>query len=579
MAGSRHGSKMSPLCRALPSKCRQLLPRSVLAKLLCIKNTATDAFGNPVLLRDRGMCKDCSVCPRRMPQARARPSASLAGLHPGPCCATSPSQSDGCRSSDDCDTTEEIKISFHGPLNSTEVHELVPRLLDSAMEAKKEIQVDAPEETLLRWPCRANCGSFAERKLKYNGAFPTAVFCSQCSQKRRDSWRARVCRAANCQNYVKYHVFELQVMHLPEPKLCIACSKLEGVTYKMQKGGEDMWRMKKCQKCRQQMEFYLPDEPVDCSDCAQKAPVSGTEESEGVASVIDSSEAEDSDDDWSLVSESLPSVAKYLSKEECEECSAQVTEKGQRFTCQSAKHSFCLCGSKGCLKKFEKKCEDAAGKRGKSGQKKIDFAKHRGSSPCPLCGLLLTEGPVNCEQECVISGTGPTCFPWGTLLIVPGPDGALKPIQTFRPNDTLISAQGHCVKVKVIEHSEEGDQELISLQTAKASLLVTKGHRVMVERGDRAQPLQAAAIQLGDHVLISGGGKEKLVKKELLTIRTVLVDLEVAPNEPLAAFPPLPEAIQSMGREQSRTRRGRKPAGNETESWEKVSIPNTDDGF
>ena len=114
---------------------------------------------------------------------------------------------------------------------------------------------------------------------------------------------------------------------------------------------------------------------------------------------------------------------------------------------------------------------------------------------------------------------------------------------------------------------------------AEARLLVTRGHRVMVERRDRPQPLQAAAIKLGDHVLISGGGKEKLLKSELVTIRTVLVDLEVIPNEPLLAFPPLPEAIQSMGREQSRTRRGRKPAGNETESWEMVNHPNTDDGF
>ena len=364
-----------------------------------------------------------------------------------------------CRCSDDSDTTEDVAICFGGPLNSTEVQKLMP--LVSAKETKKEIQVDAPAENLLRWPCRANCGSIAERKLNYNGALPKAVFCSKCSQKRRDSWRARVCRAVNCKSYVKYHVFELQVLIKPEPELCSACSKLEGVVHKE---GEDLWRMKKCQECRRQMEFYLPDEPVACSDCTQKAPVSSVGEVASVSAMEEvvsdtDSEPEDSDAEWSLVSESWPSVAEYLSKEVCEECSAQVTEKGLEFTCQSAKHCFFLCGSKGCLKKFEKQCEDAAAKRGKSGKKKIDFAKHRGSSPCPSCGLLLTEGPVKRDQECLISGTGPTCFPYNTLLIVPGPDGALKPIQTFRPNDMLISAQGHAVRVKAIQLSEEGDQE------------------------------------------------------------------------------------------------------------------------
>ena len=364
-----------------------------------------------------------------------------------------------CRCSDDSDTTREISTCFGGPLNSTEFQKLMP--LVSAKETKKEMQVDAPEENLLRWPCRANCGLFAERKLNYNGAFPKGVFCSKCSQKRRDSWHARVCRAVNCENYVKYHVFELQVLIKPEPELCSACSKLEGVVHKE---GKDLWRMKKCQECRRQMEFYLPDEPVACSHCARKAPVSSAGEVASVSAMEEvvsdtDSEPEDSDAEWSLVSESWPSVAEYLSKEVCEECSAQVTQEGLEFTCQSAKHCFFLCGSKSCWKKFEKKCEDAAGKRGKSGKKKLDFAQHRGCSPCPSCGLLLTEGPVKREQECLISGTGPTCFPYNTLLIVPGPDGALKPIQTFRPNDTLISAQGHAVRVKAIQLSEEGDQE------------------------------------------------------------------------------------------------------------------------
>ena len=46
--------------------------------------------------------------------------------------------------------------------------------------------------------------------------------------------------------------------------------------------------------------------------------------------------------------------------------------------------------------------------------------------------------------------------------------------------------------------------------------MVSKDHRVMVQRGEHFQPLPAAALRLGDNVLTSSGGKERLVKTELV---------------------------------------------------------------
>ena len=61
-------------------------------------------------------------------------------------------------------------------------------------------------------------------------------------------------------------------------------------------------------------------------------------------------------------------------------------------------------------------------------------------------------------------------------------------------------------------------------ESTKAALMVSKCHRVLVERGENFQPLQAVALRLDDNVRTSSGRKEKLLKIELVRKVTKLLD-------------------------------------------------------
>ena len=359
--------------------------------------------------------------------------------------------------SDDVDTTRSVDLVFDGPILGIQSEAWFQSFKKVAKKPAKDVQVDVdtPKERSLEWPCGGKCGSMVQRVLKYNGKFPKLVFCRRCSAKRRASWRARVCRALGCKKYVQYKFFEYQVQGRPEPELCRDCAQQDHVERKQE---EDPWRMKHCLECKQQVEFYLPEEPQLCQDCACRGVCRQGELEDTDCSDVGSTESE-SDDEWSLISDSLPQIKKYPNAK-CEECQAQVTDKGRKLTCQSSKHFFFLCGTNGCDKKFEKKCEERAEKRGKSGKKKIEFAQHRGSCPCPTCGLRLQEGTIESEiQASFITDKGPTCFPWGTLMLLPGEDGTLKPIQNLRKNDKIVCALGDSVEVKSIECTEEANQD------------------------------------------------------------------------------------------------------------------------
>ncbi|CAE7199720.1 vwkA [Symbiodinium pilosum] len=322
----------------------------------------------------------------------------------------------------------------------------------------------------MHWPCGGKCGATVQRDLQakaYDGNFPKLVFCRSCAQKLYGSWRARVCRSPECNEYVQYKNLLYVWQGLPEPELCSKC-KQQGVEGRKQE--EDLWRLKKCQECNEQFEFYVPQDPHHCAKCAQKMATSLPDACEAEAqSDVATDESELSD--WSVISElNLPTWKPRIGQN-CEECSAEVSDQGQQFNCQSGQHCFFLCGSKGCAKKFLKKCEDSARRWGKSGKKKLDFAQHTGSSPCPSCGLLLIEEKIKSQEQsaCLISSKGPTCFLWGTLM--PTFDERFTLIQQLQEGDKLFSADGAVVAVKSIQFTEDAEQELLSFHTASASQL------------------------------------------------------------------------------------------------------------
>jgi len=124
----------------------------------------------------------------------------------------------------------------------------------------------------------------------------------------------------------------------------------------------------------------------------------------------------------------------------------------------------------------------------------------------------------------------------------------------------------------------EQEQELMDLHTANASLTVTSCHRVMVRKGNQAQPLPACSLRLGEHVLLAGNRFEELIKMEKVVRFVSVVDLAFNPDEAIETFPPARESILSKWRGTSRTRRGRKP--NDPKAHDDYeSIPATEDSW
>lgn len=114
---------------------------------------------------------------------------------------------------------------------------------------------------------------------------------------------------------------------------------------------------------------------------------------------------------------------------------------------------------------------------------------------------------------------------------------------------------GRPLVVKKIGRHEA--QDLVEIITSSASLVVSAGHRVMVEVEGMAQPAPAEELCEGWRVILVGGTSETVLAVLKRTEQTQVIEFTFEPDEPVAAFHEPSSQILTMGRRsQGRTRRG-----------------------
>ena len=69
----------------------------------------------------------------------------------------------------------------------------------------------------------------------------------------------------------------------------------------------------------------------------------------------------------------------------------------------------------------------------------------------------------------------------------------------------------------------------------------------MVQRGDGKQTLQAMSLRIGESVYCSGDRVETLTDMRRFSRCTAVVQVSFLPDEPVEAFSPPQQAIQSKG--------------------------------
>jgi len=142
----------------------------------------------------------------------------------------------------------------------------------------------------------------------------------------------------------------------------------------------------------------------------------------------------------------------------------------------------------------------------------------------------------------------------------------------------VCSSTGNLLKVERLTIHAEQQQEVVDLNTANASLVVTASHRVMVRKGEQSQTMPAGGLRVGDHVIVGGNGgndTEELVNVDKALQCLSVVDVVFAPDEPVEVYPPTRKAILSRGHGWTRTRRGRRPFKPEPDT-QSNSFPDTD---
>eukprot|EP00928_Gymnodinium_smaydae_P055555 TRINITY_DN39070_c0_g1_i1.p1 TRINITY_DN39070_c0_g1~~TRINITY_DN39070_c0_g1_i1.p1 ORF type:complete len:785 (+),score=85.63 TRINITY_DN39070_c0_g1_i1:1040-3394(+) len=355
----------------------------------------------------------------------------------------------------------------------------------------------------LHWLCGGKCGSFVVRNLsdgKYGAKLPTDVFCKDCTQKVHKSRHEKECHAEGCNELIKYYVFVLEVKGEREPELCDMCKKKNADEHVKRKQSEPTWRRKKCDECKKYIEFQIDSvsvPPLLCYECDQQ------EEFEYIP------------EDYIFVPSSIESSVEEKPSVKCHICDEVVSvDKGILFKCPGL-HQFVLCGPDRCEGKLSKQGEELCKKKGKSGKTKLDTAKHRASAPCPTCmeplskDLLQDDVSSNASSVSLIAascGNGePGCVLFGSM--VKSIDGLVR-VEALQVGSALISADGKALSVRDIKTTRAQQQELVELRTESASLTVTSCHRILAKRGKqeprKEHPVRAAALQIGDLVLVGG---------------------------------------------------------------------------
>lgn len=302
---------------------------------------------------------------------------------------------------DDEDTTRHASMVFErGTLNPARIPS-VPSKSDAKATGKKpglgSIEEEASEQQSehLNWLCGGKCGQDVRRERirdRYKGKLPTEVFCARCAKKARESWRAKVCENVECDTYIKYHTFLLDVQKQPEPKLCKDCAKK--ATQEDVLTATDPWRMKKCQRCKAQMEFYINahDAPPLCEHCDRVAKDMADLTEGEQTDWVELSAAEEIDwKNFEEVAKPAEKVKEDKPKATCSICEETIAGQPTTFVCQPGHHTFVLCAKSSCDTALEKrgiaKCKAGAG----GGKKHLDWAGRRGAKCCPECMLMLKE--------------------------------------------------------------------------------------------------------------------------------------------------------------------------------------------
>ena len=125
-------------------------------------------------------------------------------------------------------------------------------------------------------------------------------------------------------------------------------------------------------------------------------------------------------------------------------------------------------------------------------------------------------------------GKGSKCYLLGSTLKVPG--GALICVEDLLTDSIVCSPAGTLLNVTHLTIHPEEPCELVDLNTANASLVVTTSHRVMVRKGKQSQTMTAGSLRVGDHVLLAGNETEELVQVEKFTRVSSVVEVTFLPG-------------------------------------------------
>merc|ERR1740123_2162694 len=134
--------------------------------------------------------------------------------------------------------------------------------------------------------------------------------------------------------------------------------------------------------------------------------------------------------------------------------------------------------------------------------------------------------------------------------------GSYLPVEWLQAGSMVQAADGSAVRVTNIEQLPGDERQVVSLSTSNATLLVTASHRVMVQRGKYPQPVPAASLGLGQHVLCRRG-LQQLIGVEVFTSRVCAYKITFSPDKPVESINLPSDAILTRGHAGPRKRRGR----------------------
>ena len=114
----------------------------------------------------------------------------------------------------------------------------------------------------------------------------------------------------------------------------------------------------------------------------------------------------------------------------------------------------------------------------------------------------LSSSTVSTDEAEAIPGA---CYLLGTSF--PDLSGRMRAVETLQQGDVLRAHNGGGVSVaQIIRHPQGGvESTCVWLETAKANLIITHDHRMMIRLGGREQSIPAGHLGVGGRVMCAGG--------------------------------------------------------------------------